>query len=97
MWPSSRLEATRLVVPLVSLYTPLKETTSLTTLPYQPIYCKGPCKTVLNPNWCAAAAAAAAAATAATRRRRCTRSKKQKTTKKKKKKKSEKRNDIALT
>lgn len=23
----------------------------LTTLPYQPIYCKGPCKSILNPNW----------------------------------------------
>ena len=51
VWPSSRLEATRLIVPLAALYTPLKDTTSLTTLPYQPIYCKGPCKTILNPNW----------------------------------------------
>jgi protein transport protein SEC23 len=51
VWPSSRLEATRLVVPLAALYTPLKETQTLATLPYQPIVCKGPCKTILNPNW----------------------------------------------
>ena len=48
---SSRLEATRNVVPLAALYTPLKETTNLTTLPYTPIYCKGPCKAILNPYW----------------------------------------------
>jgi len=50
VWPSSRLAATRLIVPLASVYTPLKQTTNLTTLPYTPIYCKGPCKTILNPN-----------------------------------------------
>ena len=77
VWPSSRLEATRLVVPLTGLYTPLKETTSLTTLPYQPIYCKGPCKTVLNPNWYVDRLPALAAALLASQQR--TQHKKQKT------------------
>lgn len=31
VWPSSRLEATRLVVPLACLYTPLKEKLGINT------------------------------------------------------------------
>jgi hypothetical protein len=51
VWSASRLEMTRNVVPLAAIYTPLKETTNLTTVPYMPIQCKGPCKTILNPYW----------------------------------------------
>ena len=48
-WPSSRLEATRMVVPLGCLYTPLKQITHMPpALEYDPIRCKG-CAAVLNP------------------------------------------------
>lgn len=57
VWPSTRLEATRMVVPLGCLYTPLKAIDQLPTLPYEPIVCKGPCPSVLNPYWCAATGA----------------------------------------
>mmetsp|Transcript_13619 Transcript_13619/g.42836 ORF Transcript_13619/g.42836 Transcript_13619/m.42836 type:complete len:785 (-) Transcript_13619:227-2581(-) len=49
VWPSSRLEATRLVVPLAATYSPLKRTEKLQRLPYAPVHCKGPCGTILNP------------------------------------------------
>ena len=49
VWPSSRLEATRMVVPLGCLYTPLKPIAELPLLPYEPVVCKGTCSSVLNP------------------------------------------------
>ena len=49
VWPSSRLEATRMVVPLGCLYTPLKPIENLPLLPYEPVVCKGTCPSVLNP------------------------------------------------
>ena len=49
VWPSSRLEATRMVVPLGCLYTPLKPIAELPVLPYEPVMCKGTCPSVLNP------------------------------------------------
>ena len=49
VWPSSRLEATRMVVPLGCLYTPLKPIPELPVLPYEPVVCKGSCPSVLNP------------------------------------------------
>ncbi|KAI9357972.1 hypothetical protein DFJ73DRAFT_820073 [Zopfochytrium polystomum] len=49
-WPSSRLEATRMVVPIGCLYTPLKDRGELNTvLQYEPILCKPPCRAILNP------------------------------------------------
>lgn len=52
MWPSSRLEATRMVIPLASLYTPLKERTDLPPIQYEPVLCtKQQCRAVLNPYW----------------------------------------------
>ncbi|KAK5715479.1 GTPase-activating protein S23 [Elasticomyces elasticus] len=48
-FPASRMEASRLVVPLGALYTPLKEKTDLQPLPYEPVTCKTPCRAVLNP------------------------------------------------
>ena len=36
VWPSSRLEATRMVVPLGALYTPLKERPDLPPIQYDP-------------------------------------------------------------
>jgi len=49
VWPSSRLEATRMVVPLGSVYTPLKVIENLPLLTYEPVICKGNCSSVLNP------------------------------------------------
>ncbi len=51
VWPSSRLEANRLVVPIGALYTPLKERPDLPPLQYEPVTCKQPCRAVLNPYW----------------------------------------------
>jgi len=48
VWPSSRLDATRLVVPIGCMYTPLKDNIPL--LYYEPVICKGSCRQcVLNP------------------------------------------------
>ncbi|XP_015668008.1 protein transport protein Sec23B [Protobothrops mucrosquamatus] len=50
VWPSSKLEATRMVVPLACLLTPLKERLDLPPVQYEPVLCSRPtCKTVLNP------------------------------------------------
>ena len=50
VWPSSRLEATRMVVPLATLYTPLKERTDLPPIQYDPVMCaRQTCKAILNP------------------------------------------------
>mmetsp|Transcript_28195 Transcript_28195/g.63859 ORF Transcript_28195/g.63859 Transcript_28195/m.63859 type:complete len:770 (-) Transcript_28195:276-2585(-) len=49
VWPSSRIEATRCVVPLGCLYTPLKRIENMPgSLSYDPIRCNG-CSAVLNP------------------------------------------------
>lgn len=42
-------EASRLVVPIGAVYTPLKEKTDTPLLQYEPVTCKAPCKAVLNP------------------------------------------------
>lgn len=50
-WPSSRLDATRCVVPFGCMYTPLKELSAArlpAPLPYDPVQCKS-CTAVLNP------------------------------------------------
>uniref|UniRef100_A0A8C6PFD9 Protein transport protein SEC23 n=1 Tax=Nothobranchius furzeri TaxID=105023 RepID=A0A8C6PFD9_NOTFU len=50
LWPSSRLEATRLVVPVSCLFTPLKERPNLPPVQYEPVLCsRATCKAVLNP------------------------------------------------
>ncbi|CAF2309779.1 unnamed protein product [Rotaria sp. Silwood2] len=50
IWPSSRLEATRLVVPLGCLFTPLKERIDLPPLNYDPVLCtRTTCRAILNP------------------------------------------------
>ena len=50
-WPSSRIEATRTVVPIAALYTPLKQRDDLPPVMYEPVTCKPPCRAVLNPYW----------------------------------------------
>ncbi|KAK7103754.1 protein transport protein Sec23A-like isoform X2 [Littorina saxatilis] len=50
VWPSSRLEATRMVVPLGCLFTPLKERADLPPIQYDPVLCTRPtCRAILNP------------------------------------------------
>lgn len=50
VWPSSRIEATRLVVPLGCLYQPIKERTDLPPIQYDPVLCtRNNCRAILNP------------------------------------------------
>ncbi|KJZ76179.1 Protein transport protein SEC23 [Hirsutella minnesotensis 3608] len=49
VFPSSRMEASRLVVPIGALYTPLKEKPDTPLLQFEPVTCKQPCRSVLNP------------------------------------------------
>ncbi|KAI0313283.1 hypothetical protein OF83DRAFT_1142114 [Amylostereum chailletii] len=49
VWPSSRIEANRTVVPISALYTPLKQRDDLPPVLYEPVTCKPPCRGVLNP------------------------------------------------
>lgn len=48
VWPSSRLEATRIVVPVGCLYSPMKTRYDVPPLSYDPIRCSG-CGAILNP------------------------------------------------
>ncbi|XP_055852860.1 protein transport protein Sec23A isoform X1 [Episyrphus balteatus] len=50
VWPSSRIDATRLVVPLACLYQPLKERPDLPPIQYEPVLCtRSNCRAILNP------------------------------------------------
>ncbi|ROW15522.1 hypothetical protein VPNG_02294 [Cytospora leucostoma] len=46
VFPSSRMEASRLVVPIGALYTPLKEKPESPLLQFEPVTCKQPCRSV---------------------------------------------------
>ena len=48
-WLTMPQEASRLVVPIGALYTPLKEKPDTPILRYEPVTCKQPCRAVLNP------------------------------------------------
>lgn len=50
VWPSTKQEAANLVIPLGCMYTPLKRCQAPMVY-YEPIMCKGPCKSFLNPFW----------------------------------------------
>ena len=51
-WPSSKLEATRMVVPIGCLYNPMKDKADLPPIQYDPVVCsQSNCKAVLNPFW----------------------------------------------
>ncbi|CCH63014.1 hypothetical protein TBLA_0J00130 [Henningerozyma blattae CBS 6284] len=53
VFPTSKTEATKNVVPVSCLYTPLKEIEDLNVVDYNPVVCSGPhCKSILNP-YCA--------------------------------------------
>lgn len=50
VWPSSRVEATKLVVPLACLYQPFKERPDLPPIMYEPVLCtRQACRAILNP------------------------------------------------
>lgn len=50
VWPSSKLEATRLVMPVGCLYQPFKEKPDLPPLQYEPLLCmRNQCRAILNP------------------------------------------------
>ncbi|XP_058812176.1 protein transport protein Sec23A isoform X1 [Topomyia yanbarensis] len=50
VWPSSRLDASRMVVPLGCLYQPLKERPDLPPIMYDPVVCtRTTCRAILNP------------------------------------------------
>ncbi|XP_065882430.1 protein transport protein Sec23A-like [Dysidea avara] len=50
VWPSTRIEAAKLVVPIGCVFTPLKERPGLPPLDYDPVLCSRPtCRAVLNP------------------------------------------------
>ncbi|KAI5705915.1 hypothetical protein M8J75_002981 [Diaphorina citri] len=50
VWPSSKLEASRLVMPVGCLYQPLKEKPDLPPLQYEPLLCmRNQCRAILNP------------------------------------------------
>lgn len=48
-FPSTRVEASRTVVPIGALYTPLFNKSEPSILEYEPVACKLPCRAVLNP------------------------------------------------
>lgn len=48
-FPSTRVEASRTVVPIGALYTPLFIKAEPAQLDYEPVACKAPCRAVLNP------------------------------------------------
>ena len=50
VWPSSRIEATRMVVPFGVFFTPLKTRTDIPPLMYDPVVCSR-CRAILNPYW----------------------------------------------
>ncbi|KAL1924493.1 uncharacterized protein VTP21DRAFT_4147 [Calcarisporiella thermophila] len=51
VFPSSRVEANRMVVPISCLYTPMKDREDFVENPiwYEPVACKAPCRAILNP------------------------------------------------
>lgn len=52
IWPSSRIVAGRLVVPIGAMYTPLKRGGNTPTVRYDPIRCRNKnCNACLNPYW----------------------------------------------
>jgi protein transport protein SEC23 len=50
IWPSTRADATKAVVPIAALYTPLKKTNGFEIVEYDPVQCRSrDCGGVLNP------------------------------------------------
>ena len=52
IWPNSRIECAKMVLPISALYTPLKERPDLPPLNYEPVLCsRQTCRAALNPFW----------------------------------------------
>ncbi|KAJ1948064.1 GTPase-activating protein S23, partial [Dispira parvispora] len=49
IFPSTKAEASRMVIPVAALYTPLKEREDAAPIHYEPVTCRAPCKAILNP------------------------------------------------
>ncbi|KAJ1976842.1 GTPase-activating protein S23 [Dimargaris xerosporica] len=49
VFPSTKGEASRMVIPVSCLYTPLKERDDVAPIMYEPVTCRPPCKAILNP------------------------------------------------
>lgn len=50
IWPSTRIETSRIIVPLGCVFTPLKPVSGISKLGTEPVRCKSAeCKAVLNP------------------------------------------------
>ena len=50
IWPSTKADATKAVVPIGALYTPLKMTTNFELVEYDPVQCRTrDCGAILNP------------------------------------------------
>jgi len=50
-WPSTRLKATRTVVPIAALNTPLKQREDLAPVLDEPVTCTPPFRAILSPYW----------------------------------------------
>eukprot|EP00879_Flechtneria_rotunda_P000388 GHRR01000481.1.p1 GENE.GHRR01000481.1~~GHRR01000481.1.p1 ORF type:complete len:762 (+),score=240.68 GHRR01000481.1:2399-4684(+) len=48
LWPNSKLEATKCVIPFAAVYTPNKRLPNMPVVPYEPVPCKQ-CGAILNP------------------------------------------------
>jgi hypothetical protein len=51
IWPSSRIDAGRIVVPIACLYSPLQKNSLTPLVAYDPVQCRGNCRSILNPYW----------------------------------------------
>lgn len=51
VWPSSKAEQAKMMLPFGCMYSPLKRGTYAQKVAYEPLQCKGNCKTYLNPYW----------------------------------------------
>mmetsp|Transcript_86299 Transcript_86299/g.136204 ORF Transcript_86299/g.136204 Transcript_86299/m.136204 type:complete len:748 (+) Transcript_86299:80-2323(+) len=50
IWPSTKVDAVKIIVPVGALYTPMKTTENLQLVEYEPIYCRNNnCGSILNP------------------------------------------------
>jgi protein transport protein SEC23 len=50
VWPSTKAEAMKVVVPISCLYTPNKTSPNIPVVNYEPVMCSG-CRVILNPAW----------------------------------------------
>lgn len=51
VWPANKTEQSRMALPLGCMYSPMKRGTYVQKVAYEPLQCKGNCRTYLNPYW----------------------------------------------